>query len=184
MNRFSTFLSLLFGYMFLALSALVTFETILRKLFNMSIQGADELGGYALAVGSALAFAIALIGRSHIRIDVLHRFLPARLQGILNWLSITLIAAFALLLGWVCWTVVSDTMAYRSTAATPWATPLIYPQGVWYAALLMFALTALILAIRASMLLFSGRIAQHNDEFHPKGASEELKEELEDVERR
>jgi hypothetical protein len=51
MQRFSTFLSLLFGYMFLALSALVTFETILRKLFNMSIQGADELGGYALAVG-------------------------------------------------------------------------------------------------------------------------------------
>ncbi len=39
MNRLVTLLSCLFGYMFLALSALVTTETISRKLFNFSFQG-------------------------------------------------------------------------------------------------------------------------------------------------
>jgi TRAP-type C4-dicarboxylate transport system permease small subunit len=40
-------LSLIFGLIFIGLSAVVTVETVLRKLFNVSIQGADELGGYA-----------------------------------------------------------------------------------------------------------------------------------------
>jgi hypothetical protein len=38
----------------------------------MSLQGADELGGYALAVGSTIAFSLALMGRNHIRVDVFH----------------------------------------------------------------------------------------------------------------
>lgn len=184
MNRFVTVLSSLFGYLFLALSFLVAAETMLRKVFNMSIQGADELGGYALAVGSSLAFTVALIRRAHIRIDLVHRHLPDLLQGLLNWLSVVLMALFALMLAWVCYTVIIDTHSYASTAATPWATPLIYPQSAWYAALLVFTLAAVLLALRASYLLFTRRIDSLNDEFHPKGASEELAEEIEDVERR
>ena len=184
MNRFVTVLSTLFGYMFIALSFLVAGETILRKVFNMSIQGADELGGYALAVGSSLAFAIALAGRSHIRIDLIHRFLPKGLQAGLNWLSTLLMALFALLLAWVCYTVVRDTLNYGSTAATPWATPLIYPQSVWYAALLLFTLVAVILALRATYLLFTRQLETLNEEFHPKGAIEELQEEIEDAVKR
>ncbi|MEE8272123.1 MAG: TRAP transporter small permease, partial [Alphaproteobacteria bacterium] len=116
MNRVVTVLSCIFGYMFLALSVFVTTETIMRKLFNFSFQGADELGGYALAVGSSLAFTIALLGRNHIRIDLLHERLPPAVQSVLNWLAIVLLAMFGVLLGWVCFNVVVDTMSYRSTA--------------------------------------------------------------------
>jgi TRAP-type C4-dicarboxylate transport system permease small subunit len=181
MNRLVTLLSCLFGYMFLALSALVTTETIARKLFNFSFQGADELGGYALAVGSSLAFSIALIGRNHIRIDLLHQHFPRILQALLNWLSMMLLAAFGLLLSWVCLTIVQDTMEYKSTAPTPWATPLIYPQSLWYAGLLVFAVIAVGFAGRATVLFASGRIGELNREFHPKGAMEELEEEIEDL---
>lgn len=184
MNRFVTVLSCIFGYMFLALSVFVTVETIARKLFNFSFQGADELGGYALAVGSSLAFTIALVGRSHIRIDLLHEHLSARVQSVLNWLAIMLLAMFGLLLAWVCLTVIIDTMAYRSTAPTPWTTPLIYPQSVWFAAQLVFAVVAVGLAVRATVLLVSGRTADLNRDFHPKGALEELSEEMEDIGRR
>jgi TRAP-type C4-dicarboxylate transport system permease small subunit len=184
MQRFANLLSNLFGLMFLALSFLVATETLLRKLFNISLQGADELGGYALAVGSSLAFTIALIGRAHIRIDLLHRHLPKTLQGLMNWLSIVLMALFAGMLARVCYMVVVDTMTYQSTAATPWATPLIYPQGVWYAALLIFTLVAVVLALRASWLLLRGHVDRLNDEFQPKGVTEELAEEIEDLTRR
>ncbi len=184
MARISTILSCLFGYMFLALSFFVTAETILRKTFNVSFQGADELGGYALAVGSSLAFSIALIGRGHIRIDLLHDHLPKNIQAVLNWVSAVLLAMFAILLVKVCYTVVRDTIDYGSVAPTPWATPMIYPQSVWFGALAMFGAIATFYAIRATYLLFTSRIELLNEEFHPKGAMEELSEEMEDLEHR
>jgi len=184
MRRFVSVSSNVFGLMMIAFAVLVTVDTIARKLLNFSFQGTDELGGYALAVGSSLAFTVALVERAHIRIDLLHQKMPAFAQGLLNWLSALLLAAFAVMLAAVCWPVLVDTVAYRSTAATPWATPLIYPQAVWYAALVVFALAAVWLALRASMLLFRGRVAELNRDYHPKGAIEELKEELEDLEAR
>ena len=165
MDRLVTFLSCLFGYMFIALSALVTAETVSRKLFNFSFQGADELGGYALAVGSSLAFSIALVGRNHIRIDLLHQRLSPGIQGLLNWLSIVLMALFGILLAGVGFKIIVDTMTYQSTAPTPWTTPLIYPQGLWYATLLVFAALAIGFALRASYLFVTRRIGELNSEF-------------------
>ncbi|AGU47250.1 TRAP dicarboxylate transporter, permease protein DctQ [Variovorax paradoxus B4] len=180
-TRVETVLATIFGAIFLGLSVIVTIETAARKLFNISLQGADELGGYALAVGSTIAFSLALLGRNHIRVDVFHERFPVRVQALLNWLSAVSLAALAVFIGWVAFKVIGDTMAYRSTAQTPWATPLIIPQGVWYGGLVIFALVACGLALRATQLLLSGNIAALNTDFHPKSAKEELKEELDDL---
>ncbi len=174
-------LAWVFGTVFLALAVVVTVETISRKVFNISLQGADELGGYALAVGSTIAFSLALMGRNHIRVDVFHEKLPLRMQAFLNWFSIASIAAFGIFVAWVATKVVTDTVAYGSTAQTPWATPLILPQSVWYAGLVIFALVATGYAVRATILLATGRIDILNHDFQPKGAKEELKEELDDL---
>ena len=184
MRTVTNAIGVLFGLMLVGLAFLVATETVTRKLFNFSFQGADELGGYTLAIGSALAFSVALVGRAHIRIDLVHMRLPAVLQALLNWISALLLAAFGLLLVYVCWNVVDDTMAYNSTAATPWATPLVYPQGVWYAALVAFALLAIALALRATLLLVRGRIGLLNREFGPHTVEDELQEELEDLKQR
>lgn len=180
-DRIETLLATLFGGIFLTLSAVVAVETISRKLFNVSLQGADELGGYALAVGSTIAFSLALMGRNHIRVDVFHERFPRGLQAALNWLSIVALAAFGAFIAWVAFKVIGDTLEYRSTAQTPWATPLIWPQGVWYAGLVVFALVAAGYALRATLLLATRRIETLNRDFHPKSAKEELKEELEDL---
>jgi TRAP-type C4-dicarboxylate transport system permease small subunit len=184
MKRIETIASIVFGTVFLLLSVLVSVETILRKFFSMSLQGADELGGYALAVGGTLAFSLALLGRTHIRIDLFHELLPRKMQTLLNWLSAVLMAAFAATLCWTTYKVIGETHDYGSTAATPWATPLIYPQGVWFASIATFALVSAGFALRATWLLFSGNHDTLNTEFHPKGVSEEVKEELEDFEQR
>ena len=183
-DRIETVLATVFGTIFIGLAVVVTIETVARKVFNVSLQGADELGGYALAVGSTIAFSLALMGRAHIRVDVFHdRFAP-RMQAVLNWISIVSLAAFALFIAWVAFKVIGDTMQYRSTAQTPWATPLIIPQGVWYAGLAIFALVATGYALRATGLLFTGRFDTLNADFHPKSAKEELKEELDDLAQR
>lgn len=180
-DRIETVLATTFGAIFLGLAAIVTVETLARKLFNVSIQGADELGGYALAVGSTIAFSLALMGRNHIRVDVFHERFPRRLQAALNWLSIASLAALGAFIAWIAFKVIGDTLQYGSTAQTPWATPLIWPQGVWYAGLVTFALVAAGYTLRATRLVLTGRIDTLNHDFHPKSAKEELKEELEDL---
>jgi TRAP-type C4-dicarboxylate transport system permease small subunit len=177
-------LAWVFGTIFLALAAVVTVETLSRKVFNVSLQGADELGGYALAVGSTIAFSLALMGRNHIRVDVFHERLPRGAQAFLNWFSIATLAVFGIFVAWVATKVIADTLAYGSTAQTPWATPLVWPQSVWYAGLVVFALVATGYALRATGLLFGRRIETLNTDFHPKSAKEELKEELDDLAQR
>ena len=172
------------GYVLLALAVLVTVETLGRKLFNVSLQGVDELGGYALAVGSTLAFTTALVERAHIRIELFHLMLPVGLQMVLNWVAITSLAAFGGLLAFVCFTIVADSYDYNSTAPTPWATPLIYPQSLWYAGLVIFALVSAGMALHATWLLVTGNAKTLNKIYGPKEAVEEVKEELEDLARR
>lgn len=174
-------LAWVFGTIFLVLSVVVAVETLSRKLFNYSLQGADELGGYALAVGSTIAFSLALMGRNHIRVDVFHERLSIRAQAFLNWFSVFSIAAFGVFMAWVATKVIADTLQYGSTAQTPWATPLIWPQAVWYAGLVIFALVASGYALRATLLALGRRIDTLNNDFQPKSAKEELKEELDDL---
>ena len=180
-ERVENLLAIVFGVTFITLAVVVTVETIARKVFNFSLQGADELGGYALALGSTLSFSLALLGRNHIRVDVFHERMPRRVQAFLNWISIVLLAALAVFIAVLAFKVIGDTLQYRSTAPTPWQTPLIWPQSVWYAGLLMFAFVAVALALRASKLYFGGDLETLNHEFPPKSTKEELKEELDDL---
>lgn len=184
MRRIESILANIFGAIFLALAFVVTVETLARKIFNFSIQGADELGGYSLAIGSTIAFSLALAGRNHIRVDVFHEMFPRGMKAAFNWLSIFLLAAMAVLFVAVSFRVLDESLAYRSTAQTPWATPLIWPQSLWYAGLVTFMLVAVGFAMRATYLLANGRIDELNKEFHPKSAKEELKEELDDFAQR
>ncbi len=177
-------LGTLFGLVFVALSLLVAVETVVRKAFNFSLQGADELGGYALAVGGTIAFSLALIGRTHIRVDVFHERLPGWLQTGLNWFSAVCLAAFALLLAVLAWFVVADSRSYQSVSQTPWATPLVYPQTAWLLGLMLFALVSVWVAGRATWLLLRGRIAQLNRDFGPRSTKEEVDEELADLKNR
>lgn len=174
-------LGTLFGLIFVGLSLVVTVETIMRKAFNVSLQGADELGGYSLAFGATIAFSLAVVGRSHIRVDVFHDRLPLWLEMALNWLSIVCIAAFAVLLAALAWFVLQDSRSYQSVSQTPWATPLAWPQGAWLFGLVMFALVSTAFALRATWLLAKGRSTELNHEFGPRTTKEEVAEELEDL---
>ena len=153
MKRAEALFANVFGAIFLVLSFAVTVETLARKLFNYSLQGVDELAGYSLAVGSTIAFSLALAGRNHIRVDVFHELFSRRVKAALNWISIVLLAAMGVLFVVVSWRVISESRLYGSTAQTPWATPLIYPQALWYAGLVLFMLVGLGFAARATWLL-------------------------------
>ena len=102
----------------------------------------------------------------------------ARVQAFLNWLSIVLLAVLGVFIAWVAFKVLGDTLQYRSTAQTPWATPLIIPQSVWYAGLVTFALVAVGYSHPGHRVAVRRRLDKLNTDFHPKSTKEELKEEL------
>ena len=183
-DRFSYVTIVVFGLVMTAFAVLVMFETIARKFFGRSLQGVDELGGYVLAATSSLAFTLALLDRAHIRIDIFHLMLPRRARALLNWLSTAMITAFAVLIVYVAWIVVSETIEFNSTAPTPWQTPLVWPQSVWLAGLVIFLAFALAVFAQASQLLVQRRWGELDRRFGPKGTDEELQEELEDLRRR
>jgi TRAP-type C4-dicarboxylate transport system permease small subunit len=183
-ERVEQLLGTVFGLIFLGLAGVVTVETAMRKLFNVSLQGADELGGYALAVGATLGFSLALLGRAHIRVDVFHDKLPRAVQLALNWLSVVSLAALALLMAWLAWFVIQDSRSYQSVAQTPWATPLVYPQTAWLVGLMIFGAVALASALRATVLLLRGRAEQIHRDYGPRSTKEEVDEELEDLKAR
>lgn len=174
-------LGTLFGLIFIGLSLVVAVETVMRKLFNVSLQGADELGGYALAVGATIAFSMALLGRNHIRVDVFYDHFPAPLKTVLNWLTALSLAAFAGLLAWLAWFVILDSRSYQSVSQTPWATPLVYPQTAWLVGLMVFGALAMGIGLYATYLLLRGRTSELNALLHPRTTREDLKEELEDL---
>lgn len=184
MKRLETAGAWLFGLVFVALSIAVAIEVTLRKALNVSLQGVDELGGYALAVGSALAFSLALVARAHIRIDIVHGRLPRALRIPMNLVSVLSLAATAAALAVLAWFALSDSISMNSTAQTPWATPLRWPQSVWFAALAVFAAVAIGSALRVLGLTFAGRADAVDRDFGPRGTREELQDELADIEAR
>lgn len=184
MRNYTRIASLVFGVTMLLLALLVTAETLLRKLASVSIGGVDELSGYAIAIGAPLAFTVALAERSHIRINLLYLQLGGRAKAVLDALAMLALGALALFLAYFTVMTVIDTRAYQSIAQTPWATPLIYPQALWLAAMLVFTLPATWMAARALWLLARGQWPAITRQFGPESVEDELQAELDDLQRR
>ena len=64
------------GALVLLAAVLIGIDVLMRKFFDRSIGGADELAGYALAIGTAWGLRAALLDRAHIRIDSLYVLFP------------------------------------------------------------------------------------------------------------
>jgi TRAP-type C4-dicarboxylate transport system permease small subunit len=171
----------LFGVLFLILGFAVAAETIMRKVFNKSLQGVDELGGYILAAGAALAFAVALAGRAHIRIDIVHYALPRLLRVVLNVVSVAALTTCALVAISMAWIAYQDSVLFNATAQTPWATPLKYPQAVWVGALAVFVLACLVEWWRLGVLAIRDGAAGIDRRMGPRTSREDLEEELADI---
>ena len=173
-----------FGSIMILLSIVITFETIIRKLFSISLGGVDELSGYAVAIGAFLAFAIASLEHSLIRITLLYVKLPRRTQAILNAVAALAVAILAVSFLVFAIGTLQDTIAYKSIAQTPWATPLIYPQFVWVVTSTVFAIVATVLVGRAGWLLLRGDTATLTGVFGPERVEDEVATELQSLKQR
>jgi TRAP-type C4-dicarboxylate transport system permease small subunit len=126
------------------------------KFFTRSIGGADELAGYALAIGSAWGLAAALVERAHIRIDSLYLLFPSRLRIALDFAGLMLLVGFFALIAWHGSGVVMQSWTSCSRSQSDLQTPTVIPQLAWIAGLFLFVVVGLVLLLTALARLRAG----------------------------
>jgi TRAP-type C4-dicarboxylate transport system permease small subunit len=153
LDRLATGLAFFAGASVLVLAGLITFDIVSRRLFAMSVQGTDELGGYALAMVGSLGMAHVLARREFTRIDLFFRYMPLPVQRVLHVAAYVSLAGVVVFFCYHAWLTLSDTLLFQSRANTPLQTPLWIPQGLWTLGMGFFALNAVLHALRAILLL-------------------------------
>lgn len=147
------------GALLLAAALLVSVDVTIRKLFRLSVGGADELSGYAFAIGVAWAFPFALLRRANVRIDALYQHMPARVAAALDLLALIALAVFVTVLTRYAWEVVAGSWRLGALSNSQLKVPLWIPQGLWFLGLALFFATTLTLALRTALALVSGDLA-------------------------
>ena len=87
-TRLATWMARACGLALLLSVAMITGEVVSRRLFGISVVGADEIAGYVLAVSVTWGCSLAVIRRAHVRIDILHAALPRPAQAALDLLAL------------------------------------------------------------------------------------------------
>ncbi|GGB17626.1 TRAP transporter small permease subunit [Allosediminivita pacifica] len=144
------------GWFVILLSVGICIEVFLRKVFNESLQGVDEYGGYALAITASLGFAYCFYEHAHIRIDLLTRRLPRTLGRALSIFAIVMLGVVAGLLGLQSIRLAQESQLFMAFSNTPLRTPIVYPQAIWAAGFCLFFVAIVLRLLHIFQSLLSG----------------------------
>ena len=172
------------GALILLAAVLIGIDVLLRKFLTASIGGADELAGYALAIGTAWGLGAALIDRAHIRIDSLYMLFPRRLRLLLDLAALLLFIAFFALMTWHGLGVVSQSWTSGSRSQSALETPTVIPQALWIAGLLGFVVVGVLLFFYALGMIMRGDYAGAGRTIGTRSAEEEVEDEIRDLKER
>ncbi|OGA18267.1 MAG: hypothetical protein A3I63_07665 [Betaproteobacteria bacterium RIFCSPLOWO2_02_FULL_66_14] len=172
------------GTLVLLAAMLIGIDVVLRKFFNASIGGADELAGYALAIGTAWSLAAALLERAHIRIDSLYVRLPSRLRLALDFAGLALLVAFFGLIAWHGSRMVMQSWTSGSRSQSALQIPTVVPQSIWILGLAVFVVIGILLFAHALMHAVRGRVGEIARAIGTRSAEEDVAAEIRDREER
>jgi TRAP-type C4-dicarboxylate transport system permease small subunit len=146
------------GALLLIASLVICVDITLRYTVSMTLGGADELSGYALAISSAWGLSAAVLTRSHIRIDTLYVRVGSRVRAILDLMSLAVLAFFFGLVTWYAFGVLQQSWTSGSRSLSEIQMPLVAPQGLWVLGLGFFVFVALLLLARGLHAFVSGNL--------------------------
>lgn len=166
------------GWGLLLLGLLVTVDVAARNAIGQNIGGVDEIAGYIFAIGISWSLAEAFYARSHVRIDFLYQKAPLGLRSLLDVLSILALGFAAAFLAFSGWLVVSGSWSMSSRSASVLQVPLVIPQLLWFAGILVFLAGLVVSSLQACVALAGGRNRELAARFGIMSASEEAQEAL------
>jgi TRAP-type mannitol/chloroaromatic compound transport system permease small subunit len=166
------------GALVLLAAVLIGVDVLLRKFFQTSIGGADEIAGYALALGTSWALGAALLDRAHIRIDSLYIHFPRWLRLALDLAGLVLFLSFFGLVALRGWDVVEQSWISSSRSHTALETPTVIPQFVWVVGFAILLLVGALLLVQVVLLLVRGEQGAATRVISTRSAAEEVEDEI------
>lgn len=157
---------------------LIGVDVVIRKLLSLSVGGADELAGYALAIGTTWSLGFTLLHRAHIRIDSLYVRFPGPLRATLD---IAGLVGFVAIFGMVArygWDMFVDSASMDARSLSRLSIPLAIPQLLWLGGLALFLLVSSVLLVNAVAALATGDVATVQRIAGSRSIKEEIEDEL------
>ncbi|HVX99693.1 MAG TPA: TRAP transporter small permease [Pseudorhodoplanes sp.] len=166
------------GGALLTLSAIVIgIDILLRNTVAITIGGANELSGYALAVATPWAMILAMLHRSHVRIDTVYTHLSSWWRAFLDLVGLAATISFFALVAWYAEGVLEQSIDSNTHSVSALAIPLAIPQALWFAGFVVFLVVAAILLLRAILAFAKGDLRRVHALVGARSTEEELEAE-------
>jgi len=164
------------GAMMIFASLLVTYDVLIRKIFNTTIGGADEISGYLFAIATSWALPYAFLHRANVRIDALYVHMPQAMRAVLDIVGASLLTVFSLVLTWRGLALLADSFDIGALSVTPLHTPLALPQSFWILGWVVFSLCLVLVVVGMIAAVLRGDLGAA----HKLGGALSVDEEIED----
>ena len=168
--------ALVCGGLCVLVSFVIAVAVVMRKVFNVSIVGADEISSFILAASCSWGFAFALLHRAHVRVESLQLVLPRRLCAILDIVGLILLGAFVAVIAWYTANVLALSID-MGALADMLDVPLWLPQAFWVAGFVVSVILAALLLIRSLSAFLAGDLAALQALIGSRSAVEEAAQE-------
>lgn len=163
------------GFLVLVAALLIGLDISLRVVANTSTGLSLEFSNYTLAIASSWGATVALMNRSHVRIDSVYSHLPARWKSVLDIVGITAFIHVMMLVTWYGYRSLEQSIVSGTLSGATIEIPLAIPQFIWVAGFVVFMFASVVLLLRASLALFQGDLPRVRDLIGARSAEEEVK---------
>lgn len=160
---------------------LIGLDIALREIFVITLGGANELSGYALAVSSSWGCTVALVHRIHVRIDSVYTHLSARWRALLDIVGLTALIYFLAFVTFYAWKVLEQSIESNSHSISALEAPLAIPQAVWFLGFVVFLIVAAVYLLRAMLAFAKGDLRRVRELLGARSVEEEMEFERENL---
>jgi TRAP-type C4-dicarboxylate transport system permease small subunit len=162
------------GLLLTVSACVIGLDIVLREAFALTIGGANELSGYALAVSSSWGCTVALVHRMHVRIDSVYTRLSARVRALLDMIGLAAFIYFLAFVTFYAWKVLEQSIESNSHSISALGAPLAVPQAVWFAGFVVFLAVASVYLLRAMLAFAKGDLRRVRELLGARSVEEEM----------
>jgi TRAP-type C4-dicarboxylate transport system permease small subunit len=166
------------GLCYLAITLLICFDIVARRLLGFSSGATTEMSGYLMAVGMSWGMAGALYERAHVRIDVLIQKFPLRWRTWLHLFSLSCLLVAVAFFVWGSFSIALDSWTFGSTDLSSMRVPLIIPQGLWALGFGLFLIATVAIMCRSLVLWWGNEPEKMDQMLNARNYEEEAAETL------
>jgi TRAP-type C4-dicarboxylate transport system permease small subunit len=153
---------------------LIGIDIALRETIVVTLGGANELSGYALAVSSSWGCTVALVHRMHVRIDSVYTHLSARIRALLDIVGLAAFIYFLAFVTFYAYKVLEQSIESNTHSISALGAPLAIPQAVWFAGFVVFLAVASIYLLRAMLAFAKGDLRRVRELLGARSVEEEM----------